>query len=830
MSTTRPLVCLLSRSNVFGWPPTLSAQGRPNTPAGADHVAYLPLADALRCRADSDLHLVAYSRPDRPHRLNDGAPEQLPGGVPMVLLILEVDCPKNRREDGHASAAWREEERPKIEALLADEPGVLCALSRGGYRLIAWLSPPHHVVDADSARTWSEFYLLAGADLFARYGIKCDPNCRDWQHLQRAPHALRNGEREPGIFLGAAPEAVGDWDLDRFDPDRAEAAARELARGHENWRRGVAYLDRVEQVVPTTAPPRSQQQLDAAEIVIDYIRPAVAAVGEGGGRHMMYMALAGTLLDRGVDPQDLPRLIAELSVRAGVDDARLTQDRFRTAQSTIARCSAGETYSRIGVLAQHYPDVARALDEVLPPTRPPGEEAVLRALCRTQAAPGGPGLGEGSDLDVAEVCLHAVQQRGAQIVHDRDEFWVYDGGLWRPGAQRLIELEVHGLNGAPYGEKGRYKVNEPRVKGAVKRAATIVSAPGFFDGAPRGVAFRNGFLRIDEQGQVAMLPLAEEHRVLECLPYDYDEDARCPIFDRILLDVFAPDEDGADKAQLVQEFVGSCLLAIAVLWQRCLVFEGASGDNGKSTILSIVQELFPESMRRSIPPQKWDSEYYVAKLAGCRFNSVAEMPKTDLDNTEVFKAVISGDRLTGRHPSGRPFDYHPIAGHAFACNELPGTSDQTDAYWKRFMPLQFNRRFIESEQDKGISERVIAAEMPGIAAWAVRGARSAIARGSLIIPASVTRRKAEWRRQSDQVALFAEEKLELGGDRGTPAAQVFMAFSEWAKNSGHRGMSSQKFEGRLSALGWVFDRGTWRCGLRGGAHFATSTGPHVFRR
>lgn len=827
--TTRPLVCLLSRSSLFGWPPTTNASGRPNRPAGAEHVAYVPLVEALLSQHDSDLHFTAYSRPDVVHRLTDAAPERLAdsGGVPMTLLVLEVDCPKNRRVDGRAADDWRAEERLKIDRLVADEPGVIVALSRGGYRLIGWLPEPHVIVDGATARTWSEFYVLAGADLWARYQIRTDPNCRDWQHLQRTPNALRGDEREPGIFYGAAPESVGDWELDRFDTTRADAAARELAEQHESWRRAVAFLDRVD--TPQRQETTSERSVDDANILADYLRPSIAAIGPGGGRHNLYLALSGALLDRGFPRAELPRFIADLSASAGVDDARRVQDRYKAAESTIARASAGEPYSRIGTLAQFYPAVAQALDEVLPSPLPPGEEAIMRALCRPADDPTyvGPGLGEGSDLDVARVALAEIERQGTQVVFDRDEFWCYEAGLWRPGAARLIELEVHKLNGAPYGQKGRYKANQTRVVGAIKRAATLVASPGFFDAAPVGVAFRNGFLHLGDNGEVALVSPEEEHRALEALAFDYDEDTGCPSWERLLLEVFAPDDDGAEKAHLLQEFFGSCLLNLATRWQRCLVLEGATGDNGKSTILRIVQELFPESMRRSIPPQKWDSEYYVAKLSGCRFNSVAEMPKTDLDNTEVFKSVISGDRLTGRHPSGRPFDFHPTAGHAFACNELPGTSDQTEAYWKRFMPVVFNRRFTEAEQDKELAARIIEREMPGVAAWAVRGARSTIAHGGLCTPPSVARRKSEWRRTSDQVALFADERLELGGDRGTSAAAVYQAFATWSRDHGHKGMSATRFEARLASLGWRIDRdrSVWLCGLKGGTNTTTFGSP-----
>ncbi|MEO6600787.1 MAG: phage/plasmid primase, P4 family [Polyangiaceae bacterium] len=822
----RPLVCLLTRANLFAWPPTLTKTGRPATPASGADVAYLPLADALLCEHPSDLHLTGYSVPDMPHRLQKGAPETLPGGVSMVLLILEVDCPKPLRVAGRASELWWAHEEPKLAALRADHPEVLGTRSRGGYRVLGWLPEPHIVRDAQSAQEWSELYVAAAAWLHAGYGMRADPKCRDWQHLQRTPRALRGEapepgepdtrEREPGIFIGD-PHQVGEWDVGKLDLALGIAEAQVLAKDHLAWAQAVKIF------APATSHVAQApgQSATPADVLLHALRPAVAKIRENGGRHTLYMALAGTMLDRGFAPDDLPDFMGRLSILAGVDEARLTADRVKVAQTTAQRARSGDLYSRVGTLHAHYPEVLAALDVVLPPQRSAGEEAVLRALCKDVVrAAAIPDIEEGSDLDAAEIALAMVRARGTEVVHDRDDFWSCDGEAWHPSAGRLLELEVHRLNGAPLAERGSYKVNEPRVKGALKRAATLVSAPGFFDQAPTGVAFQNGYLVVSDGGDALLTPIAPEHRALELLPFPYIPAAQCPLWLRVLDDVFRGDADAAEKIALLQEFAGSSLLGIATRWQRCLVLEGASGDNGKSTVLRALSALFHASMRRSIAPQKFGQEYYLAKLAGCRFNVVAEMPRTDLEHTEAFKAVISGDRITGRHPSGRPFDFHPIAGHAFACNELPGTSDQTEAYWKRFLPIPFNRRFTDAEQDKGLADRILQQEMAGVAAWAVEGARRALRQDGLTVPSSVTARKGEWRKQSDQVALFADDCLEAihNGDPRPGTHQVYASYQRWAQNSGHRGgMNAGRFEARLRALGWKAEGGEWVCKLRGNA-------------
>jgi hypothetical protein len=62
--------------------------------------------------------------------------------------------------------------------------------------------------------------------------------------------------------------------------------------------------------------------------------PAAATVLDGQGRHDMYLALAGALLDRGVAPEELAALLQRVAERAG--DDRL-DDRVAAATSTVAR-------------------------------------------------------------------------------------------------------------------------------------------------------------------------------------------------------------------------------------------------------------------------------------------------------------------------------------------------------------------------------------------------------------------------------------------------------------------------------------------------------------
>lgn len=413
-------------------------------------------------------------------------------------------------------------------------------------------------------------------------------------------------------------------------------------------------------------------------------------------------------------------------------------------------------------------------------------------------------LTTGSDAEVGRVILSQMANGGRSLIHSEQEFWQYSpkAGIWAKVETTMLEKLAHELDGEVCSE-GIWKANDPRVRGAVRCARAHVDAPGFFDEAPAGIAFANGFLRIDAQGIAQFETYTPEHRVRAALDVVYSPGAPATRWLRYLAEIFRDDADATSKILLLQQFVGACLVGIATRYARCMVFIG-EGNNGKSVFLDVVRELFPASARAATSPQKFSSEYYVARLAGARINIVAETPRTDMEHSEGFKAIISGDVVDARHPTERPFQYKPVAGHLFACNTLPGTGDQTWGFWKRFLLVTFNRTFTDDEADKTLASTIVNTELGGVVNWALEGARSLITSGGYVQPDSMVAAKREWREDSDQVLRFAQEKLELVEDKtkGTMGSVIYKSYVQWAEENGLRRttMSNTMFARRLKQL------------------------------
>lgn len=413
----------------------------------------------------------------------------------------------------------------------------------------------------------------------------------------------------------------------------------------------------------------------------------------------------------------------------------------------------------------------------------------------------------GDEVEIAKGLLEVL---GADdLVHTEGNLYRYDGttGLYGVVTRDELSREVQSFAGRLVmgDDKPRVlRVSRRMVDGACALAADQVSKPTFFDEAPRGIAFRNGFVTVSADG-VQLHSHDRSNRARTALPFDFAPEAGCERFMQYLQEVFAGDVDADDKRAALQEFAGACLLGIATRYARAFILLGA-GRNGKSVFIDILMALFPESAKASVAPQSFEQDYFRALLSGKLINSVAELPRADIMRGEAFKAIIAGDIVTARQIYQTPITFRPKAGHIMAANALPGSDDLTAAFWERVHIITFNRVFAQHERDKTLTARILATELPGVAFWALQGGARLLARGdhgAYTEPESHARVLAEWKLRADQVRQYVEERTRPTTEvsRRTQAMVLYADYKKWAQENGHRALANPGFGERLKALG-----------------------------
>ena len=148
-----------------------------------------------------------------------------------------------------------------------------------------------------------------------------------------------------------------------------------------------------------------------------------------------------------------------------------------------------------------------------------------------------------------------------------------------------------------------------------------------------------------------------------------------------------------------------------------------------------------------------------------------------------------------------PFSFVPHATLVFSANEAPASSDQTDAYFDRWVILPFDHRFDGSEVDPHLLDKLTTrSELEGLLVQAVSGLMDLAERGRFDLPPSVQAAVAEYRSKIDTVATFLNEACELSLRASTKPARLYEAYREWCGRNGRMPVSQQSFAPRVRQL------------------------------
>ncbi|MGH6743501.1 DUF5906 domain-containing protein [Novosphingobium sp.] len=268
-------------------------------------------------------------------------------------------------------------------------------------------------------------------------------------------------------------------------------------------------------------------------------------------------------------------------------------------------------------------------------------------------------------------------------------------------------------------------------KEVIKQIATQLQQDDFFAEAVPGVCVANGFLCLGEDGQLTLEPHDAAQRARVKLAMTFDEKAATGWVE----DGFAVALTDPIKVSALQEALGATIFNPWVSEdeaRRMIILHGPR-RSGKSTVLNVLQGLFPVEAVTSVPPNEWGREYSRAQLEGKALNIVTELGADMRIPAEQLKKIASCETVTARHPYGRQFTFTPTAWHWFATNELPRTTDKTNAFERRLLCLGFDRSLEDEEIDPTFVSRIFE-DPSALIRWAAEGARRLLERGKFVLP------------------------------------------------------------------------------------------------
>ena len=342
---------------------------------------------------------------------------------------------------------------------------------------------------------------------------------------------------------------------------------------------------------------------------------------------------------------------------------------------------------------------------------------------------------------------------------------------------------------------------------AIAQHAYSILAEGkeeFFLNAPVGLACTGRFYKVSRDGEIEREELDHTHRQRVLSPVRPVR-GEMPMFEKFLAETFKGDED-TEQVDLLQEIFGAVMLGLLARYEKVVLLKGY-GRSGKSTIMKLIEAMLPSEFRSAVSPFRWDSEYYLANLAGKRLNVVGELPDDEPIPASDFKAVVGRDTLTGRHPSHRPFTFRNEAAHIFNSNHFVYTKDHSEAFYSRWLMLEFRNSLIgrETEQIVNLAERIVENELPAICAWALQGAKRLEDRGHFPTTKAQLRLMSQWRHRTSTLIEFLLDRdvCRLGDAKTYTVRRIefYQAYVQWCKDSNRRPLGKMRLYDELDGQG-----------------------------
>jgi len=406
-------------------------------------------------------------------------------------------------------------------------------------------------------------------------------------------------------------------------------------------------------------------------------------------------------------------------------------------------------------------------------------------------------LNSGSDVELSQI-LRARYD----MIFDGENSWQYierDKKYEELSMREMVEY-LSMLDGVERSTGKPMNLSLSKIKAAISHAQEVTTDTTFFEGLVESVNFSDKIVKI-ENGRLVARDYRKSDKVRDKMDIPYDPYKTAPLFQRYLEDIFGDDPDGENKTAFLQEFAGACLFGMPHKYEKALILFG-EGANGKSLFLDIFNSMFKDSDRSSISPQQLGdgsgrSEYYRAELVGRKINTIDEMPESDIMDSDGFKAIVTGNRISGRSPAGKPIFFQPRVGIVMSASTLPAVADVSYGFWRRWAIIEFNKTIPEKDRDPTLGHRIKTQERQGLLNWAIEGVQRLLERGEhyyVDVPSS-DRAIHRWRNKADRIAYFLEMEgiTEGGEDDWVQASDLYQRYKNWSSLNGYRAQGSQRF-------------------------------------
>lgn len=351
--------------------------------------------------------------------------------------------------------------------------------------------------------------------------------------------------------------------------------------------------------------------------------------------------------------------------------------------------------------------------------------------------------------------------------HDEiSEVWIYKEGIYVPQGKTYIKQFCREVLGDAFTST---LANEVIAK---IETDTYTSHEEFFAEQNKDlVAVENGILNLRSKTISSFNP---DYRFFNKLPVVFDPEKDCVEIKSFFASLF----EDTREMQVIPEIFGY-LLYREYFIEKAFMFNG-NGRNGKGKTLELMKRFIGMDNCCSIPLQTFENDAFSkSELFKKLANLCGDLSPLALKETGVFKELTGRDLISASRKFLTQIKYQNYAKLIFSANKLPDTHDISEAFWDRWIIINFPYTFkiqqeLDELKDSGTdmskyklrNEHIIdkistGCELSGLLNWALQGLHRLFTNGDFSYSPSSNATKLEWMRKSSSLHAFMMDLVDV---------------------------------------------------------------------
>jgi P4 family phage/plasmid primase-like protien len=378
--------------------------------------------------------------------------------------------------------------------------------------------------------------------------------------------------------------------------------------------------------------------------------------------------------------------------------------------------------------------------------------------------------------------------RGFLITKENKKIWRYNDGYYEQDGEEIIRDLIQKILKNSSGTHYKNEVVE-----WIKDNQNIQVSMDIFDSQPNKINLQNGTYDIKTKE-------FSEHCQSDffnyCLPILYNKEAKIEKIQKFMEDTFY-----LEDIPVIQELIGYCLFKEYFI-HKAFLFVG-EGRNGKTTLLNLITnflgvENVASISLHSICKDRFGSYDLYGKLA----NLWDDLSSDLVYNTGLFKIATGGGYLRAERKFEQSFKFINKAKFIFSCNIIPESKDNSMAYAKRWIVIEFPNTFEGTNCNKMIGKELASEnELSGLFNWAIEGL------DRLLTNQDFSKHRTledviKFRSETQSpVFKFVEKHIDTVPESEIPKEEVYRQFIKFCQTDGYPTLASNVFSSKFKQYG-----------------------------